>query len=175
MSDQATTSAGDTLYCYYHPNTPTTLRCNRCDKPICAKDAVRTAVGYRCKTCVRQQQDVFFNATPADYVIAAVVALPIGYLAQRLAPQLGFFVIFLGPVIGGLAGEVIWRVTGRRRGRYVWAVALAGLVAGALAALWPQLRLFFSLGAQVFAGILWDAVFFVLMAGAVLARLRLWR
>ncbi len=172
MSEQATSSAGETLYCYYHPNTPTTLRCNRCNKPICSKDAVRTAVGYRCKTCVRQQQDVFFNATQADYVIAAIVALPIGYLAQRFVPQLGFFVIFLGPAIGGLAGEAIWRVTGRRRGRYVWAVALASLALGALAVLWPQLLAF---GAQAFTGILWDAVFFVLMAGAVLARLRLWR
>jgi hypothetical protein len=175
MSEQMTSSAGETLYCYYHPNTPTTLRCNRCNKPICTKDAVRTAVGYRCKTCVRQQQDIFFNATPADYVIAAVVALPIGYLAQRFVPQLGFFVIFLGPAIGGLAGEAIWRVTGRRRGRYVWAVALASLTAGALAALWPQLQVLFLFGAQALTGILWDAVFFVLMAGAFLARLRLWR
>jgi len=172
MSERMTSSAGETLYCYYHPNTPTTLRCNRCNKPICTKDAVRTAVGYRCKTCVRQQQDVFFNATPTDYVIAAIVALPIGYLAQRFVPRLGFFVIFLGPVIGGLIGEVIWRVTGRRRGRYIWAVALASLALGALAVLWPQLLAF---GGQAFTGLLWDAVFFVLMAGAVLARLRLWR
>ncbi|MEN6392186.1 MAG: B-box zinc finger protein, partial [Anaerolineaceae bacterium] len=29
-----------TLYCTNHPQTETSLRCNRCDKPICTKCAV---------------------------------------------------------------------------------------------------------------------------------------
>ena len=32
----------ETLYCYIHPNRPTSLRCNRCERPICAEDAVLT-------------------------------------------------------------------------------------------------------------------------------------
>ena len=163
-----------TIYCYYHPNTPTTLRCNRCDKPICSKDAVRTAVGYRCKDCVRQQQDVFFNAMPIDYVTAALVSLPVGFIAQRFVPQIGFFVILIGPLIGGLAGEVIWRATRKRRGRYTWLVALASLSLGAIAALWPVL-LSVLVGGGFSLRLIWDVVFFTFMAGAVVARLRAWR
>ena len=29
----------ETLYCVNHPNTPTTLRCSRCEKPICLRCA----------------------------------------------------------------------------------------------------------------------------------------
>jgi len=163
-----------TTYCFYHPDTPTSLRCNRCGKPICAKDAVRTPVGYRCKDCVRQQQDVFFNAGTTDYVIAALVSLPAGYLAQRFVPQIGFFVILLGPLIGGLVGEAIWRATGKRRGRYTWIAALAGLSLGAIAAVWPVLQFRLAFGGNL-AMLLWDVVFFALLAGSVVARLRFWR
>ena len=174
MAEPTVTSAGDVTYCFYHPNTPTSLRCNRCGKPICAKDAVLTPVGYRCRDCVRQQQDVFFNAEPIDYAIAALVSLPAGYLAQRVLPQIGFFVILLGPMIGGLVGEVIWRATRKRRGRYTWMAALAGLSLGAIAAAWPIL-LFVSAGAGFGLGLIWQIVFFVLMAGSAVARLRFWR
>ncbi len=167
-------SESATVYCYYHPNVPTALRCNRCDKPICARDAVRTPTGYRCKACVRQQQDVFFNATPADYAIAALVTLPAGFLAQRFVPQIGFFVLLIGPAIGGLVGEAIWRATGKRRGRYTWVAALAGLSIGALAAAWPYLRATLA-GAGFGLGLLWNAVFFVFMTGAAVARLRFWK
>ena len=172
---ETTSTPDDTVYCYSHPHTPTTLRCNKCGKPICARDAVRTPVGYRCKDCVRQQQDIFFNATLVDYVIAAVVALPVGYVAQRIAPALGFFIIFIGPAVGGIVGEVIFRATRKRRGRYTWAVALASVSIGALAAMWPKLQLLFLVGGEAFTLLLWDVVFFVLMAGAVVARLRIWR
>ena len=35
-------------YCANHPGVETSLRCNKCGKPICAKCAVRTPTGYRC-------------------------------------------------------------------------------------------------------------------------------
>lgn len=171
MSETASTTP---TYCHYHPDVPTSLRCNRCGKPICAKDAVRTPVGYRCRDCVRQQQDVYFSAMPIDYVIAALVSLPVGYVAQRFVPQIGFFVILIGPAIGGLVGEVIWRATRKRRGRYTWIVALAGLSIGALAALWPVLSFVLAEGGFGLR-LIWDVVFFLFMAGAVAARLRFWR
>ena len=52
----------DTLYCYVHPNRPTSLRCNRCERPICAECAVRTPTGYRCPECIRSQQKIFDTA-----------------------------------------------------------------------------------------------------------------
>lgn len=171
---ETTHAHDDTVYCYYHPNTPTTLRCNKCGKPICARDAVRTPVGYRCKDCVRQQQDIFYNATLVDYVIAAVVALPVGFVAQQIAPRLGFFIIFIGPAIGGIVGEVIFRASRKRRGRYTWAVAAGSLTIGALVASWPFLSALLA-GFDLGFGAIWQIVFYVLMVGAVVARLRIWR
>jgi hypothetical protein len=60
MSETTTTH-----YCYYHPNVETELRCNKCGKYICPKDAVRTPVGYRCKSCVKEQQDIFLPLRPS--------------------------------------------------------------------------------------------------------------
>jgi len=41
---------------------------------------VRTPVGYRCRECVRGQQQVFETAVWSDYVIAAVVVAPLALL-----------------------------------------------------------------------------------------------
>ena len=66
------------LHCANHPDRETMLRCNKCDKPICYECAVRTPVGYRCKECVREQQNVYYNAEKSDVLIGGVVALVLG-------------------------------------------------------------------------------------------------
>jgi hypothetical protein len=123
------------LYCINHPTVETRLRCNRCNAPICPKCAVRTPVGFRCPQCVRGQQAVFYTAAGGDYLIAAVVSLPLAVVAGFIMNYLGwFFAIFLGPLIGGLIAEAVHRATGRRRGRSIkWVVGIC-IVAGALAA-----------------------------------------
>lgn len=128
-----------TMYCAYHPDRETLLRCNKCGNPICAQCAVRTPVGYRCKGCVAEQQAVFYTAETFDYPIAAVI----GFLASVLGVFLyslfplgffyGFFVaLFAGPVVGGAIAEVIRRAVGRRRGRYLGAVVCGAVILGAL-------------------------------------------
>ncbi|HID86484.1 MAG TPA: hypothetical protein EYP55_03785 [Anaerolineae bacterium] len=128
-----------TMYCAYHPDRETLLRCNRCGKPICAQCAVRTPVGYRCRECVAEQQAVFYTAETLDYPIAAVV----GFLASVLVVflyslfPLGFFygflvALFVGPAVGGSIAEVIRRAVRRRRGRYLGPVACGAVILGAL-------------------------------------------
>src|SRR5215213_1946552 len=83
-----TTNAVDeapVLYCANHPNVETLLRCNKCNKPICMKCAVKTPVGYRCRECVRQQQNIYFNAESWDYPIAFVVSFLVTLVATPLA------------------------------------------------------------------------------------------
>ncbi len=65
---EAETPAVDSgvLYCTVHPNVETALRCNRCGRPMCNRCAVRTPVGYRCRECVRGQQQVFYTAQTLD-------------------------------------------------------------------------------------------------------------
>src|SRR5438105_15184746 len=97
-------------FCAVHPAVETTLKCNKCGRYMCTRCAVRTPVGYRCKECVHQQQDVYFTASQRDYLIAAAVsfglALPIGYLLPKLF-LLG--VLILSLPAGGFIGEVVSR------------------------------------------------------------------
>lgn len=130
-----TLESSDKLYCTVHPGVETSLRCNRCGRPMCTKCAVKTPVGYRCKECVRAQQDKFFSAQAYDYIIAAVVSLVLSLIAAGILSRMGsFFLISLliSPAVGGGIGTAVWRLTGKRRGRYTAPVVGVGVILGAL-------------------------------------------
>jgi hypothetical protein len=172
------------LFCINHPNVETRLRCNRCGNPICPKCAVRTPVGFRCPQCVKAQQAVFYTASTVDYIIAAVVSLALSLPAYLIITRLGWFVFFLAPAAGIGIAEAVRRLTGRRRGRWIWLVAAAGIVLTAL----PLMLLTFlpvllmpaggSPGqAGAFLGSLlfqvgYAVLYLVLAVGAAIARLR---
>ena len=129
------------LYCANHPDTETLLRCNRCGKPICLKCAVLTDVGYRCKECIRGVQANYFNAIPADNVIAFGTAAVVTAVASPIAGFLFAFVPFFWGIIlafaigsgaGGTLAQIIRRAVGKRRGRYLPVFALAGIIFGVL-------------------------------------------
>lgn len=128
----------EALFCYRHPQRETNLRCISCNKPICGQCAQHTPVGYRCPTCIREAQDVFYSATPLDYLLVALVSLPLSLLAGFVVSNFagGFFFIilifFVGGAIGRFIGRVAHRVAGRRRGRYLPYVVAGAIVVGAL-------------------------------------------
>jgi hypothetical protein len=129
-----------TLYCYVHPNRETSLRCNRCDRPICAQCAVRTPTGYRCKECVKSQLKVFDTAEWYDYIIAFVVAGIASGIASVLVLVVssfffGLLVLFLAPGAGVVIGNIILRFIKNRRSRALFLTCAIGMVAGALPAL----------------------------------------
>ena len=152
-------SMDEVTYCAVHPNRETALRCNKCDRLMCADCAVRTPVGYRCKQCVRQHDDKFFTATTVDYgivfVVSAVIAA-LGYLGLSLVgvSRILIIMILVCVPIGGAIGEAALRLTGKRRGRYSGYIAAAGVVVGALL---PGLvmfgQLFFSLPLLIYIGV----------------------
>ena len=130
----------ETLYCYIHPNRPTVLRCNRCERPICTQDARRTPTGYRCPNCIREQQKTFDTAQWSDYLVAFVVGGALSAVASGLVTLIsGFFfglgVLFLAPAAGGVIGNLVLSATGRRRSRALFATASAGIILGALPAI----------------------------------------
>ncbi len=159
------------VFCANHPQTPTSLHCNKCGKPVCTKCIVRTPVGYRCKECVRGQQQVFETAAWYDYIIAIAIAAPLAGFAGFLVTSLGFFSIILAPVVGGAVAELIRWAVRRRRGRYLPHLAAAGFALGALALMLIQIGIALFAFGNLFAG-LWALVFAVLGAGTVFARLR---
>lgn len=123
---------GAMLGCINHPGRETTLRCNRCDGPICPDCARKTPVGYRCVGCVRQQQSIFDTAVWHDYVVAAVISFVLSGLAGALLVRFGWFVIFLAPTVGGFISEIIRRAIGRRRGKYLSYVAVGCMLLAGL-------------------------------------------
>lgn len=134
---------GAVLYCANHPETETYLRCNKCGKPICLKCAVLTEVGYRCKECIREQQNVFYNAMTSDNWIAFAVAAGITMVAWPLVSfflrATGFFGWIIAALVGSGAGaalgQIIRQSVGKRRGRYIRHFTLAGIVVGFVASL----------------------------------------
>lgn len=135
----APTAADQVLTCANHPDTETTLRCNRCGKPVCVRCVELTEVGYRCKECIREQQNVFFTAEVKDYFVLAIVSFVLAALAtpviELLLGLLGLFfgiilAVFLGPAVGGAAATIIRRSVGRRRGRHMGVVAIVAIILG---------------------------------------------
>lgn len=157
----STENEENVVFCTVHPTVETALRCNRCGRPMCTKCAVQTPVGYRCKECVREQQDRFFDAQMLDYFWAIGVSMAISFFAAAILARLSWFLIafFISPAAGGLIGSIVWRMTQKRRGRHTAMVVGAGVVMGAL----PFLMLNpFSIGIYLF-----------MATGAAVARFRL--
>ncbi len=161
----AATDSGLTV-CYRHPQTETGLRCNRCNKPICPKCAVRIPVGFRCPDCIRQQEDKYYSGRNLDYVIAVVIALPLSLIGAALFTfvlgGLGFWAIIIGviavPVVAGFIAEAVRWGVGRRRSRY-----LRHIVAGCL---------ILATVPFLFWGFIGPGMFMFLGVTTVLARLR---
>jgi hypothetical protein len=184
MSEEPTA----TLHCANHPDRETMLRCNRCDKPICYQCAVRTPVGYRCKECVREQQNVYYNGSNADMAIGGLVALVLGGvfggLAYAFLGLIGFFsfivAFFAGPAAGGAVAEVIRRAVKKRRNRgmkwlaaglFLLGVLLAGLIlfGGPTLVYMPLARTLQTVPRLLFR---WDVLLFAgLGASTIYARL----
>ena len=181
----------DTLYCANHPDTPTNLRCNRCEKPICVKCAVLTPTGYRCRECVRGQQKVFDTAKPLDPLIAAAVAAPLSLGGSYISGFMGFFTIFVAPMAGMLIAEAVRWAVHRRRSRTLFLAADGAALAGAL--VFPLIYLVNSVlavsavalpgegsstGASLITGVfsllglLWYGVYAFLVTSTVYYRLR---
>lgn len=128
------------ITCTYHPNVETSLRCNLCNKPICAKCAIRTPTGYRCRECVRSQQRVFVTAQWVDYMLGFVVGGILSFLASLLVVLVsgiaGFFAWFVIAAVAPSAAvgiaEALRFVTRRHRSKSLFITLLVAILLGAL-------------------------------------------
>jgi hypothetical protein len=108
---------------------------------MCTKCAVRTPVGYRCRECVRGQQQVFYNAKSIDPLIQGGISVILGAIGSGLMGFLrfGFFGLLIafwaGSAAGALIADIAHRLVGKRRGRYSWLIVAGGIVLGGLLAL----------------------------------------
>jgi hypothetical protein len=165
-----------TLYCVNHPQTETTLRCSRCENPICIRCAVRTPTGYRCRTCVRGQQKAFETTEWYDYPVAIVVAGVLAFLGSLIVPRLSFFTIFLAPIAGTVIAEIVRMLLRRRRSPRLFRLTAIATALGGL----PLLLLYLS---SLFIGatgggslfrllpLLWQALYVFLVTSTMYYRL----
>jgi MFS family permease len=155
------------MYCANHPEVETSLRCNKCEKPICARCAILTPTGYRCKECVRGQQKVFETAEWVDYPVIFVVVGVLAYLGSLIAYRLGFFVILLAPIAGGVIAEIARRVTRHRRSKRLFILAAIAAIAGCIPI---GLGFLFVLQFRWLA-LIWHIAYAVLMTSTLYTRL----
>jgi hypothetical protein len=161
------------IYCANHPGVETTLRCNKCEKPICARCAIRTPTGYRCKECVRGQQGIFNTALWYDYILGAATAGILGFLASLLvvlisgvAGFFGWILIIIGaPSVGMIIAEATRFVTRRHRSRALFITVAASVVLGALPVI------IFNLFTASFFGLIFQAIFLFVTTPIVYTRL----
>jgi len=123
------------MYCVNHPDTETYLRCNRCGKPICIRCAVRTPVGYRCKDCLRNQQQAHFQpAKSGRFAAAGTIASLLAIVTGWLVPNLGWPTLILAPIAGLLVVNVMLRILGSKRtesvGKVIYPAIVIGVVPG---------------------------------------------
>ena len=161
-----------TLYCYVHPTRETSLRCNNCERPICAQCAVRTPTGYRCKECVRERQKTFETAEWYDFVFGFMIAAVLSAIAAFLVTligRIGFFGWFLiaagAPTAAIAIAEGVRRVTNRRRSRPLFMTVAAGVILGALPVILIQV-----IRGDPF-GILFQVIYLILATPVVYTRL----
>jgi len=162
----------ETLYCYVHPNRETALRCNNCERPICASCAVRTPTGYRCKECVRDRQKTFDTSEWVDFVVGFIVASflsGIGAFLVTLIGSIGFIGWFLiaagAPTAGMVISEGVRAVTRKHRSRPLFITVTAGVILGAVPVILFQLFI-----GNIF-GIIFQVVYLVIVTPVVYTRL----
>lgn len=126
------------VYCTWHPDRETRLRCNRCSRPMCPECAVRHPVGLRCKECIKETRSPIYNVEVRDYLIAGLVGVLLATIAGLIMPFVtgfgffGFILAFLiGPSVGAGIADLMGRVV-RKRGRGLGILAAACLVLGVM-------------------------------------------
>ena len=131
----------EAVECARHRGVQTTLRCSRCDTPICPQCLVHAAVGIRCLDCGRPQRLPAFDVSPGRLTLAVVVSLATGVvggvataLVAAVFAGLGIPFGDLVPLaafagLGLLVGELTSRATNRKQGGQLKIVALLGVLA----------------------------------------------
>ena len=122
-------------YCNEHPNTPTNLKCSRCDIHICHKCMVQAPVGIRCKEHGKVKKLPTYDVSRGILIKVTLLSLVLGVLAG------GILGLILSPILWGIpyinsiliAGygyiqaEVISLSTNRKRGKSLVIIGTLGV------------------------------------------------
>ena len=153
--------------CYKHPDRKTYLRCNKCGRPICLECAVQTPTGYRCKECIKAQQQVFNTSEKKDYIIGALIAAVLGSIGGYVWKWIPFFSFISAVIVGGLFGKLICTAVraavSKRRSDTLNKVVVIAASAGALIGQFQDIILFFNLLSWGHAGLIFSSASGILL------------
>lgn len=125
----------ETNYCARHKDTPTKLRCGRCDTLVCPKCMVHGPVGVRCTDCGKPAAlPIYQVSTPLllRAIAASVVIGVAGGLALLIVRALifGLFYLIASAGLGYVVSEGTSYAANRKRGRTLAIVAASGALIG---------------------------------------------
>ncbi|MBC8102959.1 MAG: hypothetical protein H7Z41_10270 [Cytophagales bacterium] len=166
------------MQCARHPKTETALSCGRCGTPICPSCAVSGAVGMLCPSCGSNRSSHLYQVKPERFALATALGLAAGTLVglglQMISGAFVLFLLFGASAIGGVFGELILRLTGRKRGPRIEFLAGFSVVGGALLSLLIRYGIHLSLPLLAANGysLLWFAVAVVLTAAAAIGKIK---
>lgn len=112
-------------------------------------------VGMRCRTCGKPPRDPLTALTAKQLTLGTLVALGAGTVGGFIGIQIGFlFALCLGPFAGGFICESVLRVTGYKRGPWMYAIVGGGILTGLLiaAAVYVQMSFASYLASSEYAG-----------------------
>ena len=128
----------------------TTLRCSKCDRPICSKCMVQTPVGARCPECARLYKLPTYSVSSGYYlravVISLVLAVAIGFVWGLAAKKVPLFDLnlLLGPALGYIVGLLTSLVVNRKRSVWLAVIGASGVVVGYAVNILPRLDIFIA-------------------------------
>ena len=141
-----------TLYCARHPKNETSIRCGRCEDPICPDCLVHSPVGMRCPDCGRVNRVPTYDV-PLPYMLRGIAAgvgaaLALGMVFYFIAPIifrlvflditilntiLPFFYVAVMAGIGFVIGEAVSLSTNRKRGLKLKLISAASVFVASFA------------------------------------------
>jgi len=108
------------LRCRCRRHEITSLRCARCNVPICPHCSVVAPAGQLCRECASGRKSRLYQVGPKSLALAILACLATavlgGWLLASLLMGFGFFVLWFSYLYGLIIAEVALRVTGRKRG-----------------------------------------------------------
>jgi hypothetical protein len=136
--------------CARHPGVETSLRCGRCNTPICPRCAVPTPVGARCPTCAQVKRFATV-LKPTEVARAIVLGLGVAMAGSLIASLIPIIRVLPVVFVGYAVSEVVSLAVNRKRGTEVGVLAVGCFVVGYFLAPLLQILLSGNLAALAFA------------------------
>ena len=125
--------AGSTYYCAQHKDTQTSLRCGRCEMPVCPQCMIHGPVGFRCPDCGKPPTLPAYQVSTPLILRAIGASLVIGIaggVVLLFIFGLGLFYLIAAAGLGYVVSEGTSFAANRKRGRTLGIIAMIGAVVG---------------------------------------------